>query len=402
MPLLLLLCWLQLTPPQYAWIGEKIWFNECRGTVEGLTTWNPGEEFPSLGIGHFIWFPEGVQVPFVESFPAFVRFARERGNQPPAVALAAHAPWPSRQQFEQADKSELRDWLAATVPLQTAFVVARMEASAASLTPAQKANFEKVASTPNGVYALIDYVNFKGEGKETYRGQGWGLSWVLDAMHDVPAGPRAALEFSRAAQRCLDRRIANSPPERDEQRWREGWDKRCETYAQPLQVVSRAMWGSTPQPLGEELRQTPTHLVVHHAGVATKPGEDPAEKMRRLQSWGQREKGWPDVPYHYVIAPDGRIFEGRDWHYRPESNTQYDLNGVINVEVDGDFETEQPTPEQKESLVEILTYLCLRHDIDPSQITGHRDQAPGQTDCPGASLYPFVHQELQREVRKRL
>ncbi len=400
MPLLILLV-IQLTAAQQGWIGQRIWYNECRGTVAGLTTWNAGEEFPSLGIGHFIWYPDNYHGPFQESFPAFVRYAVEHGAKPPAVALQPHAPWRSKAEFEQADLHELRDWLASTVELQTQFIVDRMQATADKLPAAEKARFEQVASTPNGVYALIDYVNFKGEGldpKESYAGQGWGLAWVLREMKDGPP----ALEFSRAAMRCLDRRIANSPPARGEERWRAGWHKRCETYAWPIQVVSREQWGSQPQPFPPEMQQTPTRLVVHHAGVVAKPGEDGAEKMRKLQAWGQKEKDWADVPYHFIIAQDGRIYEGRDWHYRPASNTQYDLTGVINVEVDGDFEQQSVTPEQRESLVAILTYLCQRHGLDPAIIRGHMDEAPGQTDCPGKDLYPFVHNELPRLVRERM
>src|SRR4051794_39519410 len=49
-------------------IGQKIWQNECNGTISGLTSWNAGEDFASLGIGHFIWYPEGRRGPFEESF----------------------------------------------------------------------------------------------------------------------------------------------------------------------------------------------------------------------------------------------------------------------------------------------------------------------------------------------
>ena len=49
-------------------IGKKIWQNECNGTVAGLTSWNEGENFASLGIGHFIWYPKGQRGPFDESF----------------------------------------------------------------------------------------------------------------------------------------------------------------------------------------------------------------------------------------------------------------------------------------------------------------------------------------------
>jgi len=46
----------ELSASQKAAIGKKIWQNECACSVDGLTTWNAGEEFPSLGIGHFIWY----------------------------------------------------------------------------------------------------------------------------------------------------------------------------------------------------------------------------------------------------------------------------------------------------------------------------------------------------------
>ena len=50
-------------------LGNRIWKNECAGSVAGLVSWNDGEAFPSLGIGHFIWYPAGYTGPFDESFP---------------------------------------------------------------------------------------------------------------------------------------------------------------------------------------------------------------------------------------------------------------------------------------------------------------------------------------------
>src|SRR5215831_8990858 len=60
-------------------IGKRIWQNECNGTVIGLTAWNEGENFASLGIGHFIWYPRGQRGPFEESFPKLVSFMAVRG-----------------------------------------------------------------------------------------------------------------------------------------------------------------------------------------------------------------------------------------------------------------------------------------------------------------------------------
>lgn len=238
-----------LTASQKASIGKKIWQNESGGTVDGLTAWNVGEEFPSLGIGHFIWYPAGFNGRFKESWPEFIAFAQRNGANPPAIARRADAPWNSRaeflRQFRSAEMAGLRTWLSSTVTLQTDFIIARSNAALPKMLAAApaserakiQANYQKVSATPQGTYALIDYVNFKGDGtnaSEKYKGQGWGMLQVLGGMNDVPAGPSAAAEFAASAKRALSRRIANSPPERGESRWREGWNNRCDTYARPL------------------------------------------------------------------------------------------------------------------------------------------------------------------------
>ena len=232
-------------------IGMKIWRNECEGTVEGLTSWNEGENFPSLGIGHFIWYPEGTIGPFEESFPKMLSYLKQRGAKIPQWLLETpHCPWNSRHQFEATRHGEamnsLRTLLRDTVDLQTEFAAQRMAQSLAKmgeqLTATQRqhieAQFNRVAATPGGYYALMDYVNFKGEGtKETerYRGEGWGLLQVLTGMNGLKSGPgpEALEEFSRSAIRVLQRRVANSPPERHEERWMEGWKSRCLSYRIP-------------------------------------------------------------------------------------------------------------------------------------------------------------------------
>ena len=240
---------IRLSDAQKTAIGNKIWQNESGGRVSGLTAWNAGEEFPSLGIGHFIWYPAGFDGPFEESWPRFVSYAVRRGANPPAVARERHSPWNSRAEFQRDLEgprlTSLRQWLAANVGIQTDFIILRSRAALPKILAAApagqrariEANYHKVASTPQGTYALIDYVNFKGEGtspNERYRGQGWGMLQVLAGMRDVPSGPAAAREFAESAKRVLSRRIENSPPTRGERRWEAGWHNRCDTYGRPL------------------------------------------------------------------------------------------------------------------------------------------------------------------------
>jgi hypothetical protein len=226
------------------WIGKRIWQNECGGTISGLTSWNVGENFASLGIGHFIWYPKDQRGPFDESFPKLVRFVSAHGAKLPQFLLAGHdsfCPWNSRTEFQQAIDSpkmkQLRQFLVDTIDLQAQFLIARLQealpkmiAQAADRENVQR-QFDRVASSAQGCYALVDYVNFKGEGtlaSERYHGQGWGLLQVLENMH----GKQSALdEFAASAKTVLRRRVANSPPERGEARWLSGWLARVDGYA---------------------------------------------------------------------------------------------------------------------------------------------------------------------------
>lgn len=228
-------------------IGKKIWQNECNGTIAGLTSWNQGEDFASLGIGHFIWYPEGRRGPFEESFPKLVNFISKRGAKLPTLLLGPAdkpCPWNSRTEFLRAQHStemnNLRRFLADTVDLQAEFLIARLESALpkmlAEAAPSDRANvqeqFERLTKTPQGCYALVDYVNFKGEGvlhTERYDGQGWGLLQVLEAMHGT-SETGAVDEFARAAKATLTRRVQNSPTGRHESRWLSGWIRRVNSY----------------------------------------------------------------------------------------------------------------------------------------------------------------------------
>lgn len=227
-------------------IGRLVWQNECGGSVEGLTTWNAGEQFASMGIGHFLWYPPGQDGPFEEKFPAMLVFLRSRGIKlPPVFSRAPNidCPWKDRASFLRDLNSEpmrqMRAFLATTVAGQARFLVLRLEQALpkmlAECEPAERSRVEsrfyKVANARGGAYALVDYVNFKGEGtnpNERYKGQGWGLLQVLQNMTD-DGDPLQ--NFSASAKAMLQRRVRNSPPKRNEARWLPGWLNRVSGYA---------------------------------------------------------------------------------------------------------------------------------------------------------------------------
>ncbi|MCY4356638.1 MAG: hypothetical protein OXD01_03855 [Gammaproteobacteria bacterium] len=238
-----------LSKRHYQWLGERVFANECNQQLECLVHWNDGENFPSLGIGHFIWYAEGQSERFEETFPQLLAFLQQRGIELPTwleKPLQADNPWPNRLDFQTASGShrmqELRQLLQATKDGQAAFIVRRLDNTAVelleSVPESQQDSLRQVftsvanSSSPLGTYALIDYLHFKGSGlnpSERYRQQGWGLKQVLLRLNPATANVE---NFVEAATDVLTERVLNAPVERNEQRWLPGWHKRLQTYLQ--------------------------------------------------------------------------------------------------------------------------------------------------------------------------
>lgn len=229
-------------------IGDQIFANESGSDVRKLVHWNVGENFASMGIGHFTWYPEGRRARFGNTFPGMLTYLESRGVKLPLwLQQAKHngAPWRTRAQLEADQNSprvkQLQHILFETRYMQAEYIMQRaqrampklVKTSPPHLRPMVANNLNAIANSRGGWYPLIDYVNFKGEGLNRhggYRGQNWGLLQVLEEMRPAAPGQQALNEFSDAALRVLTRRIRNSPKSRGEIRWLAGWSNRVLTY----------------------------------------------------------------------------------------------------------------------------------------------------------------------------
>lgn len=233
-------------------IGEQIFQNESGGSVSNLVHWNDGEDFASMGIGHFTWYPSGRSARFGNTFPQLLDHLERNGVQLPEwVRQARHsgAPWRSKSELlrvkNTARVKELQNILFQTRELQAQYIVDRtrlampklVRTSPEHLRPLVAQNLNALANTPGGWYAIIDYVNFKGEGLNRnggYRGQNWGLLQVLETMRPAQPGQDALNAFADAAMQVLQRRVNNAPSGSGEERWLAGWSRRVNTYRVPL------------------------------------------------------------------------------------------------------------------------------------------------------------------------
>lgn len=146
-----------------------------------------------------------------------------------------------------------------------------------------------------------------------------------------------------------------------------------------------------------------THVTLHHTGSPEplRLDEDPKEKLRGLQTWGARDRNWWDLPYHFLVDLEGRIYEGRDWHFMGETNTSYNPEGHFLISVIGNYGKQEATPAQLEAIADLMAWALARFDLPVERIGGHYNYA--STSCPGEHLRKYLEDgTLQRMVRARL
>ncbi len=170
------------------------------------------------------------------------------------------------------------------------------------------------------------------------------------------------------------------------------------------EIVSRKQWNAT-DPVGQGKKHEIRFITIHHTATLQKPDVLIATKMQNLQAFSQRDDklasgkfkpAWFDIPYHFYIASDGRIAEGRKLKYAGDTNTEYDPAGHALVVLEGSFNKEEPTPAQIESMQKLVAWLARKYSIPAAYIKGHNDYA--ETGCPGENLKKLLP-ELRQLVR---
>jgi N-acetyl-anhydromuramyl-L-alanine amidase AmpD len=151
-------------------------------------------------------------------------------------------------------------------------------------------------------------------------------------------------------------------------------------------IVRRTAWGKlTPRYSALVPDWNYTTVVIHHSG--NRGETDPIQIEHRHMVVNK----WDDVGYHYLIHPDGRIYEGRHLSNKgahvDAANTQ-----KIGILLMGDFEAslwdfddDEPTTAQINAAVALIQTLKAEFST-LIRLGGHRDYK-AETECPGNIMY---------------
>jgi hypothetical protein len=181
----------------------------------------------------------------------------------------------------------------------------------------------------------------------------------------------------------------SSPPERGNPQ-----------YPDDLGIVTREQWGWKAIE-GDHRTHQISRITIHHGGEDFPEDKDPIEYLRHLQEWSRSEKGWIDIPYHFMIDLEGTIYEARPLQHPGDTNTEYDPTGHALICVMGNYENQILSPEQLRSVIRLCAYLAERYGVPVDRIKGHKDYA--ETLCPGKDLYRYLQDgTIQKGVKELL
>ncbi|MGZ6143213.1 MAG: N-acetylmuramoyl-L-alanine amidase, partial [Myxococcales bacterium] len=179
-------------------------------------------------------------------------------------------------------------------------------------------------------------------------------------------------------------------------------------------IVSRADWGARPRKDDPKWVDYPadqplplTNIVVHHTSTVHLIGGGLKLTVKELQNFEMDENKYSDMPYHFVIGADGKIYEGREMKsvgaHAGEIDGNTDIKkdpdwGSVGIVLMGDFEgdlvgKDSPTPEELKSLHDLTCHLLLEYEgIKPDKILKHSEvvRSGPPKACPGKRMAPKV------------
>jgi hypothetical protein len=168
-------------------------------------------------------------------------------------------------------------------------------------------------------------------------------------------------------------------------------------------IMSRLGWNAGKR-RGTNSAHTPYRVTVHHTdGVLPMTEAATAEAVREIQRYhmvGRGRQGkdnFSDIGYHFLIAGDGRVIEGRHAEFigahAGGANT-----GNIGIAMMGNFNKQKPTDAQIESLTRLVTFLAIKYKKEPDAkgfLEPHQHYT--DTDCPGKNMMSILD-ALRRKI----
>jgi hypothetical protein len=161
----------------------------------------------------------------------------------------------------------------------------------------------------------------------------------------------------------------------------------------PRQLLSeirpRDTWGARPLRSNHDAMAPINAITVHHTAYSRPAPGQGSSAMRSIQRDHQDSEGWADIGYHFVIDPEGGIWEGRPLLAQgAHAGDSQSNRGNIGVCLMGNFEESDVPWAQRTALERLLESLRNHFVLARSDVHPHSRYR--STLCPGRDLQAIV------------
>jgi hypothetical protein len=156
----------------------------------------------------------------------------------------------------------------------------------------------------------------------------------------------------------------------------------------PAELVhSRQAWGARPT-ANCGTPHAPQYLTIHH--TATPNNEpDPKVRLRNIQAFHIDQRGWCDIGYHFLVSPDGQIWQGRDDEAATGAHVGGHNTNNVGIGHLGTFSEVEPPDAMLDGTTRLIRWLDQTYGLtlDRDHLRGHREWPDNSTECPGDRLF---------------
>ncbi|MDX2115204.1 MAG: peptidoglycan recognition family protein [Planctomycetota bacterium] len=166
-------------------------------------------------------------------------------------------------------------------------------------------------------------------------------------------------------------------------------------YALPSGVIPRSQWTSQgvimsrltangqDGRMGRIERITIHHDAMESTGIRSQG--DAARRMALVRNGhvNRRPEPFADIGYHFVIDPQGRVWEARPLAYQG-AHVKGQNEHNLGIMVMGNFDRHRPTSSQVQTLESFVCAMMRKYQVPVGRVKTHQEMA--STECPGRNL----------------
>ncbi|MGD1894309.1 MAG: N-acetylmuramoyl-L-alanine amidase [Cyclobacteriaceae bacterium] len=169
-------------------------------------------------------------------------------------------------------------------------------------------------------------------------------------------------------------------------------------------LVTQEEWrAGLPAPTYQRASTQVAHVIIHHSATSNSLA-DYKNVVRNIYLFHTQDRGWSDIGYNFLVAPDGTLFEGRSsGRQSVESDNIRGAHfcsrnsGTMGVCLLGNYNSAIPTDTALATIMRVTSWKLEKEGLDPfassahstnsnlGVIAGHRNGCA--TECPGENLY---------------